>query len=480
MSMQFADLKLIEPLLRAIEAEGYSAPTPIQQQAIPPILEGNDLLGCAQTGTGKTAAFALPILQRLAQGGRPSQGGLRVLVLTPTRELAAQVGESFTTYGKNLGLRTAVVFGGVGQRPQMEALRRGVDVLVATPGRLLDLCSQGIAPFGRLEALVLDEADRMLDMGFIHDIRRVLAMLPERRQTLLFSATMPPDIQKLANNILRNPVRVEVARVASTAENIDQRVVFVERGDKRAMLEHVLKDPALRRAIVFTRTKHGANRVVQQLSRARIEAVAIHGNKSQGARERALASFKQGTTSVLVATDIAARGIDIDDISHVINYDLPNIPESYVHRIGRTARAGASGVALSFCDSEERAYLADIERLIQKRLPLLADPGIPVFQADPRSAPQAQGQARPQVQGRHPTGGRPHGQGQARPQTQARPQGQGQARPQAHGAARPQAQGRPQVHGAARPQAQGRPQGQPQAQPPVRSQARHDTPRVDN
>ncbi|WP_437900631.1 DEAD/DEAH box helicase [Sorangium sp. So ce124] len=478
--MQFADLKLIEPLLRAIEAEGYSAPTPIQQQAIPPILEGNDLLGCAQTGTGKTAAFALPILQRLAQSGGPKQGGLRVLVLTPTRELAAQVAESFTTYGKNLGLRTAVVFGGVGQRPQMEALRRGVDVLVATPGRLLDLCSQGIAPFGRLDTLVLDEADRMLDMGFIHDIRRVLAMLPERRQTLLFSATMPPDILKLANSILRSPVRVEVARIATTAENIDQRVVFVERGDKRAMLEHVLKDPALRRAIVFTRTKHGANRVVQQLSRARIEAVAIHGNKSQGARERALASFKQGTTSVLVATDIAARGIDIDDISHVINYDLPNIPESYVHRIGRTARAGASGVALSFCDSEERAYLADIERLIQKRLPLLADPGVPVFQIDPRPASQSHGQARPQAQGRPQGQGRPHPHGQARPQGQGRPQGQ--ARPQGQGRPHPQGQARPQGQGRPHPQGQARPQAQPsaQAQPPARSQPRHDTPRFEN
>ncbi|WP_437563609.1 DEAD/DEAH box helicase [Sorangium sp. So ce542] len=479
--MEFADLKLIEPLLRAIEAEGYSTPTPIQQQAIPPILEGNDVLGCAQTGTGKTAAFALPILQRLAQSGAPTQRGLRVLVLTPTRELAAQVGESFTTYGKNLGLRTAVVFGGVGQRPQMEALRRGVDVLVATPGRLLDLCSQGISPFGRLETLVLDEADRMLDMGFIHDIRRVLAMLPERRQTLLFSATMPPDIQKLADTILHRPVRVEVARVATTAENIDQRVAFVERSDKRAMLEHVLKDPALRRAIVFTRTKHGANRVVQQLSRARIEAVAIHGNKSQGARERALASFKQGTTSVLVATDIAARGIDIEDISHVINYDLPNIPESYVHRIGRTARAGASGVALSFCDSEERPYLADIERLIQKRLPLLSIPGIPWLQADPRPAHQAQPQGRPQAQGR-PQQQRPQGQG--RPQPQGRPQQrpQGQGRPQAQGRPQPQGHARPQ--GSARPQPPARPEGQarpqPQGQPQARPQPRHETPRADN
>ncbi|WP_437960729.1 DEAD/DEAH box helicase [Sorangium sp. So ce119] len=473
--MQFADLKLIEPLLRAIEAEGYTAPTPIQEQAIPPILEGNDVLGCAQTGTGKTAAFALPILQRLAQGGVPAgPRALRVLVLTPTRELAAQIGESFVTYGKNLGLRTAVIFGGVGQRPQMEALRRGVDVLVATPGRLLDLCSQGVAPFGRLDTLVLDEADRMLDMGFIHDIRRVLAMLPERRQTLLFSATMPPDIQKLANSILRRPVRVEVAPVATTAEKIDQRVVFVERSDKRAMLEQVLKDPALRRAIVFTRTKHGANRVVQQLGRARIEAVAIHGNKSQGARERALASFKQGTTSVLVATDIAARGIDIDDISHVINYDLPNIPESYVHRIGRTARAGASGVALSFCDSEERPFLADIERLIQKRLPILEIPGLVGAQIDPRPAMQAQGQGRPPAQGRPQGQGRPQLQG--RPQMQGRPQGQ--SRPQ--DPSRPQGQSRPQAHagsqGQSRPQAQARPQqGRPQGRP----QPQHDSQRAD-
>ncbi|WP_437291374.1 DEAD/DEAH box helicase [Sorangium sp. So ce406] len=471
--MQFADLKLIEPLLRAIEAEGYTAPTPIQEQAIPPILEGNDVLGCAQTGTGKTAAFALPILQRLAQGGvSAGPRALRVLVLTPTRELAAQIGESFVTYGKNLGLRTAVVFGGVGQRPQMEALRRGVDVLVATPGRLLDLCSQGVSPFGRLDTLVLDEADRMLDMGFIHDIRRVLAMLPERRQTLLFSATMPPDIQKLANSILRRPVRVEVAPVATTAEKIDQRVVFVERSDKRAMLEQVLKDPALRRAIVFTRTKHGANRVVQQLGRARIEAVAIHGNKSQGARERALASFKQGTTSVLVATDIAARGIDIDDISHVINYDLPNIPESYVHRIGRTARAGASGVALSFCDSEERPFLADIERLIQKRLPILEIPGLVGAQLDPR--PAMQGQGRPPAQGRPQGQGRPQPQG--RPQMQGRPQGQ--SRPQ--DPSRPQGQSRPQAHagsqGQSRPQAQARPQqGRPQGRP----QPQHDTQRAD-
>jgi ATP-dependent RNA helicase RhlE len=414
--MQFSDLKLIEPLLRAVAAEGYDVPTPIQEQAIPHILAGSDLLGCAQTGTGKTAAFALPILQRLAARG-PSRG-IRALILTPTRELASQIGESFTTYGQHLGLRNTVIFGGVGQNAQLAALRRGVDVLVATPGRLLDLCSQGYVSFNSLEIFVLDEADRMLDMGFIHDVRRIIGMLPERRQTLFFSATMPLDIQKLASHILSRPVRVEVTPVASTAEKIEQSVFFVERTDKRALLEHVLSDASIRRALVFTRTKHGANRVAEQLTRANIGAVAIHGNKSQNARERALASFKQGTTRVLVATDIAARGIDIDDISHVINFDLPNVPESYVHRIGRTARAGASGVALSFCDSEERSYLADIERLIRMRLPVVADhprrsSGAP--QA-PRPAPQAQrgerhpqhgSQGRPQQQHQHGSRPRP-------------------------------------------------------------------------
>lgn len=369
--MQFSDLNLIDPLLRAVAAEGYDVPTPIQEQAIPPILAGSDLLGCAQTGTGKTAAFALPMLQRLAAGG-PSRG-IRALILTPTRELAAQIGESFTAYGRYLGLRNTVIFGGVGQRPQVAALRRGVDVLVATPGRLLDLCSQGFVSFGSLEIFVLDEADRMLDMGFIHDVRRLIAMLPARRQTLFFSATMPPDIQKLAASILSRPVRVEVTPVATTAEKIEQSVFLVERSEKRALLEHLLRDRDILRALVFTRTKHGANRVAEQLNRASIGAVAIHGNKSQNARERALADFKQGTTRVLVATDIAARGIDIDEISHVINYDLPNVPESYVHRIGRTARAGASGVALSFCDIEEREFLADIERLIRMRVPVVED-----------------------------------------------------------------------------------------------------------
>jgi ATP-dependent RNA helicase RhlE len=386
--MQFTDLKLIDPLLRAVAAEGYDIPTPIQEQAIPPVLAGSDLLGCAQTGTGKTAAFALPILQRLTAAG-PSRA-IRALVLTPTRELAAQIGESFSTYGRHLGLRNTVVFGGVSKGPQLAALRRGVDVLVATPGRLLDLCSMGVVSFAGLETFVLDEADRMLDMGFIHDVRRVIAMLPGRRQTLFFSATMPPDIQKLAASILVRPVRVEVTPVASTAERIDQRVFFVDKTQKRALLEHVLRDPAIHRVLVFTRTKHGANRVAEQLDRAGVDALAIHGNKSQNARERALAGFKDGAVRVLVATDIAARGIDIDDISHVINYDVPNIPESYVHRIGRTARAGASGVALSFCDGEERSYLADIERLIRLRIQVADHPyrsPAPVRQGPPDQGP---------------------------------------------------------------------------------------------
>jgi ATP-dependent RNA helicase RhlE len=367
--MTFSELRLIPPLLDAVAREGYTEPTPIQAQAIPHILAGRDLLGCAQTGTGKTAAFALPILQRLAEtppphGGRP----VRVLVLTPTRELGAQVGESFGTYGRNTKLRHTVVFGGVGQDPQARALRDGVDILVATPGRLLDLMGQKLVRFAQLEVFVLDEADRMLDMGFIHDVKRVIAALPTRRQTLLFSATMPPDIQQLAASILVDPVRVAVAPVSATADRIDQRVCFVEKDDKRALLCDVLSDAAATRALVFTRTKHGANRVAQHLTRAGIHAEAIHGNKSQSARERALAAFKKGAVRVLVATDIAARGIDIEEISHVIQFELPNVPETYVHRIGRTARAGASGIALAFCDKEEREYLRDIEKLIGQRI----------------------------------------------------------------------------------------------------------------
>jgi len=372
--MTFQDLKLAETLLRAVTAEGYTTPTPIQTQAIPAALEGKDVLGCAQTGTGKTAAFALPILQRLSVGrpppparGRP----IRALILSPTRELANQIGESFQAYGRFTGLTSAVIFGGVGQNAQEEALRRGVDVLVATPGRLLDLMNQGFVSYKSLEVFVLDEADRMLDMGFIHDVKRVIAKLPTKRQTLFFSATMPPEIQKLAQSILVQPVRVEVTPVATTAETIDQRLYMVEREQKRDLLVHLLESENIQRTLVFTRTKHAANRVAKQLNAAGIGADAIHGNKSQNARERALAAFKSGTCRVLVATDIAARGIDIDGITHVINFDLPNEPESYVHRIGRTGRAGAAGIALSFCDVEERAYLKDIERTIRRTVPVV-------------------------------------------------------------------------------------------------------------
>ncbi len=369
--MQFNELKLIDPLLRAISAEGYTHPTPIQEQAIPPVLEGRDVLGIAQTGTGKTAAFALPILQRLNAINGPRR--MRVLVLSPTRELAAQIGESFTVYGKHLPFRTAVIFGGVGQRPQEDAIRRGLDILVATPGRLLDLMNQNIVSLGTIEIFVLDEADRMLDMGFIHDVRRVIAKLPRQHQTLLFSATVPADIQKLANDILINPVTVEVTPQATTVEKIDQSIFFVEKRDKIYLLEHLLRDKSVRRVLVFTRTKHGANKVVKQLDAVGIRTEAIHGNKSQTARERALANFKSGATMGLIATDIAARGLDIDEITHVINYDLPNIPESYVHRIGRTARAGASGIAYSFCEEEERPYLRDIERTIRMNIPVVAN-----------------------------------------------------------------------------------------------------------
>lgn len=385
--MHFEDLSLIEPLLRAIAAEGYETPTPIQQQAIPHVLTGRDLLGCAQTGTGKTAAFALPILQRLAEAPPPPNGArpIRVLVLTPTRELAAQIGESFATYGKYLRFRHTVIFGGVGQSAQERALAARPEILVATPGRLLDLAQQGKISLRDLSIFVLDEADRMLDMGFIHDVRRVIALLPERRQTLFFSATMPPDIIELSKRILTDPARVAVTPIASTAEKVQQSVYRVDIQDKRALLEHVLGDAAIERAIVFTRTKHGANRVAQGLINARIGAEAIHGNKSQNARERALANFKRGETRVLVATDIAARGIDVEGISHVINFDLPDVPESYVHRIGRTARAGASGVAISFCSGDELSMLTSIERLIRMRIPSVDSP----LPRSPRAPSQA-------------------------------------------------------------------------------------------
>ena len=367
---EFKDLGLIEPLLRAVEAEGYHTATPIQAQAIPHLLAGRDVLGLAQTGTGKTAAFALPILQHLFQNRKRLAGKtMRALILTPTRELALQIRDGFNTYGGHLPIRCTVVHGGVGQMPQVHALARGTDVLVATPGRLLDLMAQRHAVLSEVELFVLDEADRMLDMGFIHDVKTVVAQLPQQRQTLLFSATMPDPVVKLAASILKDYERVEVAPQSTTVERIDQRVLFVERADKRRLLAELLGDGSIRRTIVFARTKHGADRVAEHLKKAGVSADSIHGDKSQSARQKALDGFRAGEVRALVATDIAARGIDVDGVTHVINFDLPNEPESYVHRIGRTARAGSEGMALSFCDADEVAYLKAIEKTIRQPVP---------------------------------------------------------------------------------------------------------------
>ncbi len=387
--MSFSELNLVPPILRALEREGYHTPTPIQQQAIPPVLSGRDLLGCAQTGTGKTAAFAVPTLQRLLATARPEaarpEGRLagrrpqhqarpiRSLILTPTRELALQIYESFCAYGQFTGLRAGVIYGGVSQRPQEETLARGVDILVATPGRLNDLIGPGLVSLDGIEIFTLDEADRMLDMGFIHDVRKVIARVPAVRQTLFFSATMPAEIVSLADSLLHNPVRISITPESPTVEAIDQTLYLVDKDNKRHLLVHLLQNPEIESALVFTRTKHGADRVVKELVRAQINAQAIHGNKSQNARQAALGNFKNRTTRVLVATDIAARGIDIDDLSHVINYDLPDVPESYVHRIGRTGRAGRTGIAISFCDIDEKKALRDIERLCARPIPLVAD-----------------------------------------------------------------------------------------------------------
>jgi len=369
--MTFKELNLIEPILSALSAEGYTTPTPIQAQAIPSILQGKDLLGCAQTGTGKTAAFAIPVLQQLYNKPLPAdRKHIRTLVLTPTRELALQIDESFKAYGKKTGLKSTVVFGGVGQAPQVESIRRGTDVLVATPGRLLDLIGQGYVKLAQLEILVLDEADRMLDMGFIHDIKKIMKFVPSKRQTLFFSATMPTDIVALANTMLNNPVSVSVTPVSSTAETITQSVYFVEKAQKPAMLIHLLKEKNIDHALVFTRTKHGADKIARGLCKAGIKADAIHGNKGQTARQNALSNFKDRSISILVATDIAARGIDVDDLSHVFNFDIPNVAETYVHRIGRSGRAGAKGRAISLCDSEERGDLRDIQKLINMTIPV--------------------------------------------------------------------------------------------------------------
>lgn len=371
--MNFSELKLTRPLLKAVEEQGYKTPSPIQAKAIPPVLAGYDLLGCAQTGTGKTAAFALPILQRLA-ASHPSHKGVRALILTPTRELALQIDECFANYGRYLNVSHCVVFGGVGQQPQVDALRRGADVLTACPGRLNDLIGQGHVDLSRLEIFVLDEADRMLDMGFVNDVKKVIRHLPAQRQNLLFSATMPKEIEQLANSILKKPVTVKVDPVSSTVERIEQGLYFVNKPDKKRLLAKLLADPAVTSALVFSRTKHGANAIATFLNKQGIGAAAIHGNKSQSARVAALGSFKAGKIRALVATDIAARGIDISELSHVFNFDLPEVPETYVHRIGRTGRAGAEGVAISFCSPEEKEYLAGIEKLNRKKIPVLELP----------------------------------------------------------------------------------------------------------
>ncbi len=430
-SIPFDQLGLIEPILQALHEEGYTHPTPIQEQSIPHLLQHRDLLGCAQTGTGKTAAFAVPIIQHLHIAG-PVHGGkrlVRALILTPTRELAIQIDDSFKAYGRHTKLRTTVIFGGVGQKPQTSALQRGVDILVATPGRLLDLMGQGFVHLKDLQFFVLDEADRMLDMGFIHDVRKVIAALPAKRQTLFFSATMPPDVQKLADTLLTDPVKVAVTPVSSTAETVQQEVFFVDKANKPKLLVHLLQTRDIPEALVFTRTKHGADKLVRILEKSGIKAAAIHGNKAQNARQRALNNFKERKLRVLVATDIAARGIDIDSLTHVVNYEIPNIPETYVHRIGRTGRAGASGTALSLCDAEERPYLRDITKLIARSIPVVEEHPYPATgeAAQPIVPETPKGQRRQergrQEHNRRHDKGRP-GKGQQR---QSRPQAEAPA-----------------------------------------------------
>lgn len=389
--MQFHSLNLIDSILKSVEEEGYTTPTPIQAQSIPIILEGTDLLGCAQTGTGKTAAFAIPILQLLSENkNNEKKRKIRSLIVTPTRELAIQIDESFKAYGRYTNLRSTVVFGGVKQGSQTNALQNGVDILVATPGRLLDLMNQGFISLKDIEIFVLDEADRMLDMGFIHDVRRLITVLPRKRQSLFFSATMPSQIVKLAATILHEPKKVEVTPQATTAETVQQFLYYVDKGNKNALLIDILKNDDIKTALVFTRTKHGADKVVKVLLRNNITAEAIHGNKAQNARQRALSNFKEQSTRILVATDIAARGIDVDNLQFVINYEIPNPAETYVHRIGRTGRAGANGTAFSFCDAEEKAYLRDIEKLIGRKIPLIEDHDYPLMDHNPVKEPKEQ------------------------------------------------------------------------------------------
>ena len=425
--MSFAELGLSEAIVRAVTENGYTQPTPIQSQAIPAVLKGGDLMAGAQTGTGKTAGFTLPVLQRLSGGARPASRSVRALVLTPTRELAAQVEESVRTYGKYLKLSSAVIFGGVNINPQIQQLQRGVDILVATPGRLLDLLQQGAVDLKHVEILVLDEADRMLDMGFIRDIRRVLAALPPKRQNLLFSATFSDEIKTLADGLLNNPAMIEVARRNSTVEVISQKIHPVDRDKKHLLLTHLIKERNWFQVLVFTRTKHGANKLVEQLGKAGISAMAIHGNKSQAARTRALSEFKSAELQVLVATDIAARGIDIDQLPHVVNYDLPNVPEDYVHRIGRTGRAGATGEAVSLVCVDENGLLRDIERFIKREIPCEVIVG---FEPDPSVKPQPI-QLRSHEH-RQRSGGRP-GQRAGSPSRNQQGQPQGQHRAQNSG-----------------------------------------------
>ena len=401
--MTFKELNLSAPLLRAVQEAGYETPSPIQAAAIPPVLAGRDLMGCAQTGTGKTAAFALPMLDRLSAAAPRRKGAVRALILTPTRELALQIGESFDAYGKYLKLRSTVIFGGVGQAPQVEAIRKGVDILIACPGRLNDLIGQGFIDLSALEIFVLDEADRMLDMGFVHDVKKVIAKLPAQRQNLMFSATMPKEIEQLAAGILHDPAFVKVDPVSSTVDRIQQSLYFVEKGNKKFLLPWLIKNlkPEVVNALVFSRTKHGADKIAKDLTKQGIPAAAIHGNKSQTARVTALEDFKSGKTRVLVATDIAARGIDISELSHVFNYDLPEVPETYVHRIGRTARAGADGTAVSFCAPEEKEYLAGIEKLNRRQIPVVSGhpwDGVP---APVKAAPPVRGK-KPKAEAEQP------------------------------------------------------------------------------
>ncbi|MEX2594255.1 MAG: DEAD/DEAH box helicase [Anditalea sp.] len=414
--MQFESLNIIEPILKSLKQEGYTIPTPIQAQSIPIVLHGTDLLGCAQTGTGKTAAFAIPILQLLNQNKQYGRNKpIRSLIVTPTRELAIQIEESFRSYGRHTGLNSTVVFGGVNQNKQVNALRSGVDILIATPGRLLDLMNQGIVSLKHIEIFVLDEADRMLDMGFIHDVKKLLSALPKKRQSLFFSATMPPDIVKLANTILYNPSKVEVTPVSSTADTIQQYVYFVDKVNKNSLLLHILQDQNIKTVLVFTRTKHGADKVVKFLVKHGVTAEAIHGNKAQNARQRALNNFKSQTTRVLVATDIAARGIDVDDLEYVINYEIPNISETYVHRIGRTGRAGANGTAFSFCDAEEKPDLKNIEKLIGKKIPVIEDHPFPLVNTNPEKEPKRQQNRSPRSNKSKPLGNQRRSDWQGKP-----------------------------------------------------------------